>query len=91
MITERSVRTTIITAIAAAGMLHMQREAQLKLTMRKVNARNNPRGGTITALKSRIGDCFGVTKARALIGVLYLLSNVKVYSQNEKDCFQLLV
>ena len=64
----RSIRIVTITVTAAARILDAAREPQFKLSARKVDTRNNPKEGTATVLKSRIGDSFGVTKARALYG-----------------------
>ena len=59
--------STIINSTATDGTFDMQMETRFKLSVRKGDVRNNPRGGTITKL-TKIGDVFGVTKARALSG-----------------------
>ena len=59
---------TIVTSTATDGTFDMQMETRFKLSVRKGDVRNNPRGGgTITKL-TKIGDVFGVAKARALSG-----------------------
>ena len=59
MVTARSIREITLTETVAAKTLDAEREAQFKLSVRKEDIRNNPRGGTITAFKSRISDGFG--------------------------------
>ena len=52
-----------------AGILYMLRKIQFKLLVRKGYIINNLRGGNNSFFKSKIGDGFGVMKARALTSV----------------------
>ena len=68
MVSTLSITPTI-TSLEVARTLDTQIETYFRSSVKKGCMRSNPRGGTITKFKSKIGDGFGTTKARALNGV----------------------
>ena len=77
---SRSFREETINLTLEARILQILRETQFKLLVRKVDVRNNTKGGATSVFKSKICDDFFTTKDRVINGAQKYMPSYQLLS-----------